>query len=72
MNTQDKSKGPRPARDTQAVPFPTRQSHPEPGQDTAPGRQPKPGSEEDTLDHGLEETFPASDPVSISTRKPRK
>lgn len=35
-----------------------------------PTSQDNPTNKEEALDNGLEETFPASDPVSITTRKP--
>lgn len=46
---------------------------------TKPGKEPptpfpttqdNPAGREEALDSGLEETFPASDPVSVSTKKP--
>ncbi len=49
-----------------------------PGRDKPGGDQPGDSAEngaaekEESLDQGLEETFPASDPVSITTKKPRK
>jgi hypothetical protein len=42
--------------ETQDTPFPTREDHPRQG--------------EEALDHALEESFPASDPVSVTTDKP--
>jgi hypothetical protein len=42
--------------ETQDTPFPTREEHPRQG--------------EEALDHALEESFPASDPVSVGTDKP--
>ncbi len=41
--------------ETQDTPFPTREDHPRQG--------------EEALDNALEESFPASDPVSVSTDK---
>ncbi|HWK69469.1 hypothetical protein [Pollutimonas sp. M17] len=35
-----------------------------------PTSQDNPAGHEEALDSGLEETFPASDPVSITTKKP--
>jgi len=52
--------------------------HAKPGRDKPGGDQPGDSAEngaaekEESLDQGLEETFPASDPVSITTKKPRK
>ncbi|HWL28354.1 MAG TPA: hypothetical protein VNQ97_05555 [Burkholderiaceae bacterium] len=42
--------------ETQDTPFPTREDHPRQG--------------EEALDNALEESFPASDPVSVTTDKP--
>ncbi|HEY9571831.1 MAG TPA: hypothetical protein VIR76_01765 [Pusillimonas sp.] len=42
--------------ENEPVPFPTTQDNPT--------------KHEEALDEGLEETFPASDPVSITTKKP--
>lgn len=49
-----------------AWPFPTTASHP-PTDSTAVARVQEPT--EDALDHGIEESFPASDPVSVSVSK---
>lgn len=55
------------------TPFPTKDDHPEsPSATTPPAKQNKKRSEEELLDEGLDETFPASDPVSIGTQKPKK
>jgi len=43
-------------RDEPPTPFPTTEDNP--------------AGREEALDSGLEETFPASDPVSVSTKKP--
>lgn len=51
----------------EAFPFPTREHHDAPPPDT-----PSPVAEnpsEDALDHGVEESFPASDPVSVTVTK---
>ena len=53
-------------------PFPTAESHPDP--DKTPPRPPQQTVEvqrvdESTLDHAVEESFPASDPVSVVTTK---
>lgn len=48
-------------------PFPTRDNPPTPGVDR---KRAKPIREE-TLDEAIEESFPASDPISVDTRKPR-
>lgn len=42
--------------EAQDTPFPTREDHPRQG--------------EEALDNALEESFPASDPVSVTTDKP--
>ncbi|HUH87155.1 MAG TPA: hypothetical protein VL003_03795 [Pusillimonas sp.] len=64
MNTSE------PKRDD-STPFPTRDDHPETTEklDLTKKKQP---SQEELLDEGLDETFPASDPVSISTKKTKK
>ncbi len=52
-------------------PFPTAESHPAPAPqapDTPCGLEVQ-AVEEDTLDHAVEETFPASDPVSVVSTK---
>lgn len=48
-------------------PFPTRDNPPRPGSEK---KIDKPVTE-DTLDDAIEDTFPASDPVSVDTRKPQ-
>jgi hypothetical protein len=53
--------------DTGKPPFPTRDNPPKPG---AEKKVDKPVAEE-TLDEAIEESFPASDPVSVDTRKPQ-
>jgi hypothetical protein len=48
-------------------PFPTAERHP-----ASPAVSTQPAIEvptEDALDHGIEESFPASDPVSVSVTK---
>ncbi len=55
------------------VPFPTKDDHPASPSVTTPAQgKDKKKSEEELLDQGLDETFPASDPVSIGTEKPKK
>ena len=50
-----------------AFPFPTTEDHPV---DAEPAHAPTTESPtEDALDHGIEESFPASDPVSVSVTK---
>jgi hypothetical protein len=50
-----------------AFPFPTAKNHPA---DAKPAHAPKTEApSEDALDHGIEESFPASDPVSVSVTK---
>jgi len=58
--------------ESKRTPFPTKDDHPEAGQEAAPSRKKKQAKEEELLDEGLDETFPASDPVSIGTEKPKK
>lgn len=59
-------------------PFPTREAHPEPP--AAPPAAPQPTAagkprlepqhvSEDTLDEAVDETFPASDPISVGASK---
>ena len=53
--------------DAPAFPFPTSQSHPD-----HPLTESRPVEQEPTepaLDHGIEESFPASDPVSVGVSK---
>jgi hypothetical protein len=59
----------RPAADPKgAFPFPTTDKHPKPT--TAPASAPVTTTPtEPALDHGIEESFPASDPVSVSVSK---
>ena len=53
--------------DSDAFPFPTAERHdPPPAQHVRPVEQPL---TEDALDHGIEESFPASDPVSVNVTK---
>jgi hypothetical protein len=50
-----------------AFPFPTSENHPKPGTQAAkPVEQP---ASEEALDNGVEESFPASDPVSVTVTK---
>jgi len=66
MNDSDN----KPDKDT---PFPTKDDHPaSPSAATPSEGKDKKKSEEEQLDEGLDETFPASDPVSIGTEKPKK
>ncbi|AVS82269.1 hypothetical protein C8244_15470 [Paracidovorax avenae] len=56
-------------------PFPTADAHPSPAPAAGPGTDSTAGGlqvqavEEDTLDSAVEETFPASDPVSVVSTK---
>ncbi|WP_026432261.1 hypothetical protein [Paracidovorax oryzae] len=54
-------------------PFPTADAHPSPAPgtstDSAAGGLQVQAVEEDTLDSAVEETFPASDPVSVVSTK---
>lgn len=53
--------------DSDAFPFPTAERHDAPPeQHVRPVEQPL---TEDALDHGIEESFPASDPVSVNVTK---
>lgn len=54
------------------TPFPTKDDHPDAASSAQPAGIKKPRSQEDRLDEGLDETFPASDPVSIDTGKTKK
>lgn len=56
----------------QQTPFPTKDNHPDAASSIKPSEQKKKPTEEEQLDEGLDETFPASDPVSISTGKTEK
>lgn len=47
-------------------PFPTKDNPPTPGAE----KQPAKPVDEETLDEAIEDTFPASDPISVDTRKP--
>jgi len=57
MNTDTKPQEP--------SPFPTSENH---GQAPSAPAEPKPQSD-DKLDNGIEESFPASDPVSVNVTK---
>ena len=57
---------------TQRTPFPTKENHPSAAKESGPSHKKKQPSEEELLDEGLDETFPASDPVSIGTGKTEK
>jgi len=53
--------------DSDPFPFPTSERHDPPrAQEVRPVEQPL---TEDALDHGIEESFPASDPVSVNVTK---
>lgn len=54
------------------TPFPTKEDHPDSPSVNAPAQPSTKRSEEERLDEGLEETFPASDPISINTEKDKK
>ncbi|MDX3895429.1 hypothetical protein [Pusillimonas sp.] len=60
--------------DEEQTPFPTKDDHPDSPSATSPpqDKDKKKKTEEELLDEGLDETFPASDPVSIGTEKPKK
>jgi len=51
----------------QISPFPTKDNPPKPGTQEKPAKP----VDEATLDEAIEETFPASDPVSVDTRQPQ-
>ena len=55
-----------PEADQKAFPFPTADKH-ETRQ--APAEPSAPEPSEDAIDQGIEESFPASDPVSVTTDK---
>lgn len=48
-------------------PFPTREHPPKPGTE----KKIEKSVTEETLDDAIEDTFPASDPISVDTRKPQ-
>jgi len=52
---------------TTPFPFPTAEHHDAPPETTAHPVTETPS--EDAIDHGIEESFPASDPVSVSVSK---
>ncbi len=52
--------------DSQKPPFPTKDNPPKPGSQKAIKKPVR----EAALDEAIEETFPASDPVSVDTRTP--
>lgn len=56
----------------ETTPFPTKDDHPDAPSDGTPPEPSKMRSEEERLDEGLEETFPASDPISINTDTDKK
>jgi hypothetical protein len=55
------------AKPHEPSPFPTSENHGD-ASSSAPKPKPKQQSEE-ILDHGIEESFPASDPVSVNVTK---
>ncbi len=56
---------------SQPWPFPTAASHPKPGPEAAPQESTSVVQKvsETCLDHAIEESFPASDPVSVVATK---
>ncbi len=54
--------------DSGKPPFPTRDNPPKPGAEKAAPEKPV---TEETLDEAIEESFPASDPISVGTKKPQ-
>ena len=55
------------AKPQEPSPFPTSENH---GDPSTSKTEPKPKKEsEKILDHGIEESFPASDPVSVNVTK---
>jgi hypothetical protein len=52
-------------RSSTPFPFPTAENHDRPPETAPASAAPQPS--EEALDHGVEESFPASDPVSVST-----
>jgi len=64
--TSKQTPDPKPAS-PEKFPFPTSENHGQPSAETAkPIAQP---SSEEALDSGVEESFPASDPVSVTVTK---
>lgn len=53
--------------ETKNLPFPTKDNPPEPGSE----KEVQKPVREETLDEAIEETFPASDPVSVDTSRPK-
>lgn len=51
----------------QTYPFPTKNNPPKPATQEKPAKP----VDEATLDEAIDETFPASDPVSVDTRQPQ-
>jgi hypothetical protein len=60
MTTDQKEKAQKP------FPFPTSENHGTPADNVKPTEQP---ASEEALDSGVEESFPASDPVSVTVTK---
>ena len=53
-------------KEQKPFPFPTSENHGKPADHGKPVEQP---ASEDALDSGVEESFPASDPVSVTVTK---
>jgi hypothetical protein len=53
-------------KEQKPFPFPTSENHGQPADHGKPVEQP---SSEEALDSGVEESFPASDPVSVTVTK---
>jgi len=53
--------------DQQNLPFPTKENPPNPDAEKKPAKP----VDEETLDDAIEDTFPASDPISVDTRNPK-
>jgi hypothetical protein len=53
-------------KEQKPFPFPTSENHGKPSEQEKPVEQP---ASEEALDSGVEESFPASDPVSVTVTK---
>ena len=53
-------------KEQKSFPFPTSENHGKPADHGKPTEQP---ASEEALDSGVEESFPASDPVSVTVTK---
>lgn len=53
-------------KEQKPFPFPTSENHGKPAEQEKPVEQP---ASEEALDSGVEESFPASDPVSVTVTK---